>query len=410
MTSVGLASNRLATAVVVCLCVLAGTAALGSADPGSDASREGSLENSAKQPIIFPSSSPAFDGLSRWFNITGLATIGVYDRPVTELGSRLDFPTTLLGRVGVDLWADAKTVNYQDAPRAHRLGSGARFRLRNGYGEGWVGGSGGAAWDGANWNGFGWIGGGWGIRARGLSASLAVANNRCAQEYTRISYVRVGDGIDSLGATLKRVDERGRGTLSYTDTQMSVGWTHGRVEFGVVGGLRLFGSASTESRSWLQIRNSYSFSDRFALSLEGGRRPASLEMGIPEGNFVAIAAEVRFLGNGDRPTPGTSGRSDWGSPVNAEPLLSMTKLGHGICRITMVIPGARTVLISGDFSNWQPLSMSEVAPDTWQIEITAAPGEYRISISIDGGPWQAPPGLTSQDDEFGQTTGILLVR
>jgi hypothetical protein len=248
------------------------------------------------------------------------------------------------------------------------------------------------------------------MRSRGLSASLALQNNRCAREYTRVSYVRTGDETDSLGATLKRVDERDRGTLSYTDAQMSVAWTRGRLELGVVGGLTLFGSASAESRSWLQIRNSYWFSDRFALSLEGGRRPASLEMGIPEGNFVAISAEVRFLGHGDRPMPGTSGRFEPGSPANAEPLLTMTRLGAGVCRITMMIRGARTVLISGDFSNWQPLSMTEIAPDTWQVEIAAAPGEYRTSVSIDGGPWQAPPGLTSQDDEFGQTAGMLLIR
>ena len=96
--------------------------------------------------------------------------------------------------------------------------------------------------------------------------------------------------------------------------------------------------------------------------------------------------------------------------IRAHALLSVMRLAAGTCRITMVVPGARTVLISGDFSNWGALPMTRTASDTWQAEIAATPGTYRVSVSIDGGPWQAPPGLAAQEDEFGQTAGMLLIR
>jgi len=54
--------------------------------------------------------------------------------------------------------------------------------------------------------------------------------------------------------------------------------------------------------------------------------------------------------------------------------------------------------------------MTRTASDTWQAEVSVPPGTYRVSVSIDGGPWQAPPGMAPQEDEFGQTAGMLLMR
>lgn len=75
-------------------------------------------------------------------------------------------------------------------------------------------------------------------------------------------------------------------------------------------------------------------------------------------------------------------------------------------------PGARSVEISGDFTDWRPMPMEPApgAPGRWRVRLPLRPGTYHVRSRVDGGSWAAPSGLPSARDEFGGRTGLLVVR
>ena len=50
--------------------------------------------------------------------------------------------------------------------------------------------------------------------------------------------------------------------------------------------------------------------------------------------------------------------------------------GSGLRVVTVRVPGARTVEISGDFTGWKPVAMQEVSPNRWEATLAIAPGSH----------------------------------
>jgi 1,4-alpha-glucan branching enzyme len=78
--------------------------------------------------------------------------------------------------------------------------------------------------------------------------------------------------------------------------------------------------------------------------------------------------------------------------------------------VTLHVPRARTVELSGDFGRWKAIALDETKPDTWETTLTLPPGAYRMNLRIDGDQWRAPPGMATVADEFNGTVGIVVVR
>jgi hypothetical protein len=77
--------------------------------------------------------------------------------------------------------------------------------------------------------------------------------------------------------------------------------------------------------------------------------------------------------------------------------------------ISVRVPDARTVEISGDFDGWHPLGLREIRPDVWETTLVLLPGTHRINLRVNGDRWVAPPGLPSTDDDFNGTVGLIVV-
>ncbi|HEY0928869.1 MAG TPA: glycogen-binding domain-containing protein, partial [Gemmatimonas sp.] len=73
-------------------------------------------------------------------------------------------------------------------------------------------------------------------------------------------------------------------------------------------------------------------------------------------------------------------------------------------------PDAATVRVSGEPTRWEPVSMTRVREDWWEVVLPVGAGTYRLNISIDDAPWQPPPGLPTARDEFGGRVGLVTVR
>jgi hypothetical protein len=75
---------------------------------------------------------------------------------------------------------------------------------------------------------------------------------------------------------------------------------------------------------------------------------------------------------------------------------------------TVKAPGARTVEIMGDFTNWEPVALvprngAFVAP------VTLTRGSHRVVVRINGGEWKPAANTPAVDDDLGGRVGLLLV-
>jgi len=91
-----------------------------------------------------------------------------------------------------------------------------------------------------------------------------------------------------------------------------------------------------------------------------------------------------------------------------------TALRIGPSRITgreilLRVPGARTVELAGDFTDWRPVELAPAPGSEWRVVLPIVPGLHRLAVRIDGQAWQAPPGTRRVTSEFGSEVGEVAV-
>jgi hypothetical protein len=75
--------------------------------------------------------------------------------------------------------------------------------------------------------------------------------------------------------------------------------------------------------------------------------------------------------------------------------------------LEVTAPNARLVEVDGDLTQWRPVSMQREGPGRFHVSLPLPVGLSRVRIRIDGGPWIAPPGLTSVADDAGGLLGVI---
>ena len=80
-------------------------------------------------------------------------------------------------------------------------------------------------------------------------------------------------------------------------------------------------------------------------------------------------------------------------------------------RLGVYVPGAQTVEISGDFTDWQPVTLTRSLDNTnlWEATFRMTPGMHRINVRRDGGAWRAPGGTTRSTDDFDGEVGVFTI-
>jgi hypothetical protein len=72
-------------------------------------------------------------------------------------------------------------------------------------------------------------------------------------------------------------------------------------------------------------------------------------------------------------------------------------------------PEAETVELTGDFTDWKPVTLRQWGPDSWRTLLPVSPGLHRLAVRIDGGEWRAPPGTRPIESEFGGQVAEVVV-
>jgi hypothetical protein len=202
-------------------------------------------------------------------------------------------------------------------------------------------------------------------------------------------------------------------STDYADLQGTFSWSTSFADVGGVVGTRIGDQLTTLSgtaRSWASVSAIRQLTSRLAISLSAGTYPIDPTQGFPGGRFASLAFR---LATGRAPAPVAPPLD---SAALAAPSLRVVSLETGRDqqgRVTFSVsaPGAQSVEINGDFTQWVPLRLTQDARDAsrWTAALPIEPGKYEMNIRVDGGQWTVPPGLLSLRDEFGGAVGLLVI-
>lgn len=284
-----------------------------------------------------------------------------------------------LGRWTAELSALAGASQYQEFTGFSHALVTARLHLDGARVGGWIGGtSGTTSFVAAQRPVGGLSSGAW---ARAFSATWLV----------NATYTRVGDSAytDVEGAT-----HAVRGRFTVDGSLGARVWSRG-------GGHGVYGEAS----------GSYTMGPWIALVLAGGRYPTDPTRGSVAGRYFTLSLRLTALpGRSRAALPSFTPREvHHSSPPDLDPpAASAEQREDG--GFVIHAAGAHTVEIEGDFTDWQPLPLTEREQSTWTLPAPLAPGTYRFSVRIDGGEWFVPAGVTKVPDEFAPgMVGLLTV-
>lgn len=225
----------------------------------------------------------------------------------------------------------------------------------------------------------------------------------------------------------------------YSDIDGAVRWARRRLELGLEGGVRSGVFESLERRTGTQVDAGawaageavFWLHDRLAIVAAAGRFLADPAANTIGGRYASLALRVanrpamraelprvliprraaRPLAAADAATNGADGSAAAhaaGSNGATERLEIREAAGNALV-LRLTLPGADSVELMGDFTDWEPLSLSRVAPGVWEIGLVLDAGVHRVNVRTNGGDWRVPPALTAVSDGFGGRVGLLVV-
>ncbi len=255
----------------------------------------------------------------------------------------------------------------------------------------------------------------WTGRTSGAWIMGAVGETYGDSESTRPYEIGIGlwsarEGF-GFGATLTRTKFQ---RIEYVDIVGMARWSDPHLI--VDGSLGLRGwSDGGGAGVYGEIRGRIPLWERVSLMISGGRNPSDPPRGILSANYVSAGVRIDVLRTAS-PTPAAPMRallrelSRPRAPEVGEARLSLFTYGPNQRTIRITAPGASTVELFGDFTDWQPIVLNNVGEHSWEWEIDLSPGVYRVNIRLDNGEWIVPNGLRAELDDFGSSVGILVVR
>jgi hypothetical protein len=136
-------------------------------------------------------------------------------------------------------------------------------------------------------------------------------------------------------------------------------------------------------------------SESRAWTFSVARQPPDWVRGADAAQWVAVG--MRFY----EPRPAAA------RAARVRPVVSVVS-GDAQQRVRVVAPGARTVELMADFTEWTPVTL-DAERDTFEGTFTVSPGTHRLVVRIDGGAWRPAANTPAVDDDLGGRVGLLVV-
>lgn len=193
--------------------------------------------------------------------------------------------------------------------------------------------------------------------------------------------------------------------VRYGDLSLYLRW-EGPVILDATAGVRRITTPVTESHDWIGASAEVPLGARLTLVATGGSFPGDPAAGFPGGRYLSLGLR---LGRNERTILRSDARGAFDRPLPWPGAAFEVRPGDGDTReIVVTAPGAGTVEIAGDFTDWRPVALTRDG-SRWRLRLPVPPGVHRLNLRIDGGAWQVPPGIGRGSDEFGGEVGILTI-
>lgn len=248
----------------------------------------------------------------------------------------------------------------------------------------------------------------------GVAAGRACYGGTCSRLLIGESGVSAvsGAAVGSLTFTPSKVSDSTR----YADMQGMFFWSRDRLDIGASAGHR-FGDElqefGTDTRTWASFSATQWLAPRLGIVFGAGTYPMDLTQGFPGGRFASLSVRIRTGTFGQRAsvteTPAIGPDSVFDVPVVAE--FRAVRQDRNRVILSATVPGAASVEITGDFTQWKPVSLIQnpLRSGVWSATVSMPPGKYQMNMRVNGGSWMVPPGLLPLTDEFGGAVGLLVI-
>ena len=292
--------------------------------------------------------------------------------------------TPEVGAFRGELSVSANAVAFRDFSDSWQYLAQARAHLHDERRGMWIGGGAGHTRVRATWTPMAIVDG-------GVWANLAGASIRGALSHS--AYL-LDEAL--FGSSPSVIDRR----LDFTDLAGSVAVSRGSLGLDLSGGLRA--DATSRLGRWGAASGSVWLSNRIAAVASIGNYLPDPMQRLPGGNYAMLTMRLASR----------SSNSAAGGEAEARAIdFVVVREGDGSSRVIRIhAPRARGVELMGDFTDWRPVALTRESGEIWRLELSIAPGTYRLSIRVDGREWRAPPGIPSLVDEFDSQVGVIVLR
>lgn len=172
---------------------------------------------------------------------------------------------------------------------------------------------------------------------------------------------------------------------------------------GVAG--RAFVDGVASARSWAYGRLAAPLPHGLELLLEAGRTDGGTPVAPEPSRFARLGLRVDL----GRAGTGAPVRDSGTSPTPHGAASALLEVSDGAPRLIVTAPDARGVEVKGDFTAWEPRSMSPIGDGRWMVPLRT--GVVRFNIRIEGDSWTVPAGVPVVADEFsGAPVAVVVVR
>lgn len=206
------------------------------------------------------------------------------------------------------------------------------------------------------------------------------------------------------------------GDTAYTDLRSSARWRGSRAILEGVVGARLWSrgggrGAFGEGSATVMIAS------HAAIVVSAGRYPTDAVSGSIAGRYVSAALRLGTIAVRRARAPAlpgvgnVRGSGSDGSATTGEPRLEIQVQQGDDVRLSLYAPGATSVEVTGDFTDWQPvlLTRNPARSDAWAGTFRIPHGVHRINVRRDGGAWMAPGGTTRRIDDYDGEVGVFVL-